>query len=57
MNVGKTPEGRFAKLISVDKSLSCLRKNGYTLVNIGAADVVNENEKLILALIWAMIQG
>ena len=51
------PEGRFAMLVNVDKSLSVLRRCGTPLVNIGAGDVVSRNEKLVLALIWAMIQG
>ena len=51
------PKGRFAMLVNVDKSLSVLRKHGTPLVNIGAADVVSRNEKLVLALIWALIQG
>ena len=57
IDVNPAPSGRFGKLINVEKSLSVIRKLGYELVNIDASDVVNKNEKLILALVWAMIQG
>ena len=53
----ENPKGRFAMLVNVDKSLCVLKRNGTPLVNIGAGDVVSKNEKLVLALIWAMIQG
>ena len=51
------PRGKFAMLVNVDKSLTVLRRYGTPLVNIGAGDVVSRNEKLVLALIWALIQG
>ncbi|KAL5272577.1 hypothetical protein ACHWQZ_G000694 [Mnemiopsis leidyi] len=57
VKVKEKPRGKFAMLVNVDKSLTVLRRYGTPLVNIGAGDVVSRNEKLVLALIWALIQG
>uniref|UniRef100_A0A8C6U9L0 Calponin-homology (CH) domain-containing protein n=1 Tax=Neogobius melanostomus TaxID=47308 RepID=A0A8C6U9L0_9GOBI len=40
---------------NVNRALQILQKNNVELVNIGAADIVDGNHKLILGLIWSII--
>ncbi|XP_055363081.1 dystrophin isoform X4 [Betta splendens] len=46
---------RVHSLNNVNRALQILRKNNVELVNIGAADIVDGNHKLILGLIWSII--
>ncbi|XP_004086056.1 dystrophin isoform X2 [Oryzias latipes] len=46
---------RVHSLNNVNRALHILQKNNVDLVNIGAADIVDGNHKLILGLIWSII--
>ncbi|XP_077338684.1 dystrophin isoform X2 [Lithobates pipiens] len=46
---------RVHALNNVNKALQILQKNNVDLVNIGSADIVDGNHKLILGLIWSII--
>ncbi|XP_035983748.1 dystrophin isoform X11 [Fundulus heteroclitus] len=46
---------RVHSLNNVNRALQILQKNNVDLVNIGAADIVDGNHKLILGLIWSII--
>ncbi|XP_044044298.1 dystrophin isoform X10 [Siniperca chuatsi] len=46
---------RVHSLNNVNRALQILQKNNVELVNIGAADIVDGNHKLILGLIWSII--
>ncbi|KAI4901901.1 hypothetical protein NFI96_022255 [Prochilodus magdalenae] len=46
---------RVHSLSNVNRALQVLQKNNVELVNIGGADIVDGNHKLILGLIWSII--
>ncbi|XP_067116720.1 dystrophin isoform X2 [Osmerus mordax] len=46
---------RVHSLNNVNRALQILQKNNVDLVNIGGADIVDGNHKLILGLIWSII--
>ncbi|XP_033637542.1 filamin-C-like isoform X1 [Asterias rubens] len=52
----KYPKMRAQKLENVTHALQMIEKEGIKLVNIGTEDVVEGNVKLILGLIWRLIQ-
>ncbi|KAJ3102734.1 hypothetical protein HDU97_000347 [Phlyctochytrium planicorne] len=51
----KAPKMRIQKIENVGKALDFVRKRGVFLTNIGPEDIVDENTKLILGLIWSII--
>ncbi|KAG0260122.1 hypothetical protein DFQ27_003731 [Actinomortierella ambigua] len=61
--IGDTSLGRYNKVArlriqrveNVNKCLEFIRQNGVSLTNIGAEDIVDENQKLILGMIWTLI--
>ncbi|KAG0239019.1 hypothetical protein BGW41_007966 [Actinomortierella wolfii] len=61
--IGDTSLGRYNKVArlriqrveNVNKCLEFIRQNGVSLTNIGAEDIVDENLKLILGMIWTLI--
>jgi hypothetical protein len=46
---------RLQKIENVNKALQFIKNRGVGLTNIGAEDIVDGNEKLILGLIWSII--
>ncbi|CAI5454030.1 unnamed protein product [Caenorhabditis angaria] len=44
------------RLMNVQMALDALREDGVKTVNIGSHDIVDGNEKLILGLIWCLVQ-
>eukprot|EP00456_Euglypha_rotunda_P070608 TRINITY_DN6272_c0_g1_i2.p1 TRINITY_DN6272_c0_g1~~TRINITY_DN6272_c0_g1_i2.p1 ORF type:complete len:216 (-),score=20.90 TRINITY_DN6272_c0_g1_i2:10-657(-) len=48
--------GSIHKLENIDKVLTFLKKEGVSLVNIGAEDIEQCNSKIILGLLWKIIQ-
>ncbi|KAG0291428.1 hypothetical protein BGZ98_003010 [Dissophora globulifera] len=61
--IGDTSLGRYNKISrmriqkveNVNKCLEFIRSRGVNLTNIGAEDIVDENLKLILGMIWTLI--
>ncbi|KAJ3282534.1 hypothetical protein HK104_010842 [Borealophlyctis nickersoniae] len=51
----KNPRLRIQKVENMNKALDFIRRRGVNLTNIGAEDIVDSNEKLILGLIWTII--
>ncbi|KAJ3035823.1 hypothetical protein HDV00_003358 [Rhizophlyctis rosea] len=51
----KNPKLRIQKVENLNKALDFVRRRGVALTNIGAEDIVDSNEKLILGLIWTII--
>ncbi|KAJ3215408.1 hypothetical protein HDU67_000453 [Dinochytrium kinnereticum] len=51
----KQPRMRIQKVENVGRALEFVKKRGVALTNIGAEDIVDENTKLILGLIWSLI--
>ncbi|KAI8846063.1 calponin homology domain-containing protein [Chytridium lagenaria] len=51
----KLPKMRIQKVENVGTALSFIKKRGVALTNIGAEDIVDENAKLLLGLIWSII--
>jgi Ca2+-binding EF-hand superfamily protein len=49
------PKLRVQKFENVNKSLDYIRLRGIPMTNIGAEDVVDGNQKIILGLIWTLI--
>uniref|UniRef100_A0AC35TTY3 Calponin-homology (CH) domain-containing protein n=1 Tax=Rhabditophanes sp. KR3021 TaxID=114890 RepID=A0AC35TTY3_9BILA len=43
-------------LMNVQMALDALRESGIKLINIGSQDIVGKNLKLVLGLIWCLIQ-
>ncbi|VDM29317.1 unnamed protein product [Toxocara canis] len=43
-------------IMNVQMALDALKEDGVKMVNIGAHDIVEGNAKLILGLIWCLIQ-
>ena len=50
------PKLRPHRLDNLQVAFNLLQKNGLKLVNVGPEDVFNGNRKLILGLLWAIIQ-
>jgi hypothetical protein len=46
---------RLQKIENANKALEFIKRRGVNLTNIGAEDIVDANEKLILGLIWSII--
>lgn len=51
----KKPKMMAQKLENLNKALTFVKKEGITLVNIGANDINSGNTKIILGLIWTLI--
>ncbi|KAF9940342.1 hypothetical protein BGZ65_007308, partial [Modicella reniformis] len=51
----KISKMRIQKVENVNKCLEFIRSRGVNLTNIGAEDIVDENLKLILGMIWTLI--
>jgi len=51
----KKPSMKVQKMENVTLALNFLKKEGVKLVNIGAEDIVEGDEKLILGLLWSII--
>ncbi|KAF9188664.1 hypothetical protein BGZ51_000403 [Haplosporangium sp. Z 767] len=51
----KVSRMRIQKVENVNKCLEFIRQRGVSLTNIGAEDIVDENLKLILGMIWTLI--
>ncbi len=51
----KNPKIRLQQIQNVNKALEFIKKRGVNLTNIGAEDIVDKNEKLVLGLIWTII--
>jgi hypothetical protein len=51
----KQPKMRIQKVENVAKALQVLKLQNVNLVNIGAEDISDGNEKLILGLLWSLI--
>ncbi|ORZ26598.1 calponin homology domain-containing protein [Lobosporangium transversale] len=51
----KVSRMRIQKVENVNKCLEFIRSRGVNLTNIGAEDIVDENSKLILGMIWTLI--
>lgn len=51
----RSPRIRLQKIENVNKALEFIKRRGVALTNIGAEDIVDSNEKLILGLIWSII--
>ncbi|KAF8946109.1 hypothetical protein BGZ47_001311 [Haplosporangium gracile] len=51
----KVSRMRIQKVENVNKCLEFIRQRGVNLTNIGAEDIVDENLKLILGMIWTLI--
>ena len=41
---------------NIQKALNLLEQSGCKLVNIGATDILTKNTKLILGLVWQLVQ-
>jgi len=50
------PTNKFKKTENCNYVVDIGKKSGYTLINIGGADIVNKNKKLILAIYWQMVR-
>jgi len=51
----KKPRMHIQKLENLNKALDFIKKEGLTIVNIGANDIYGGNIKIILGLIWTLI--
>ncbi|KAJ3046582.1 hypothetical protein HK097_000722 [Rhizophlyctis rosea] len=51
----KNAKLRIQKIENQNKALEFVKRRGVALTNIGAEDIVDSNEKLILGLIWTII--
>ncbi|KAJ1978173.1 alpha-actinin [Dimargaris verticillata] len=51
----RNPRMRIQKVENVNKALDFVRFRGVELTNIGAEDIVDQNTKLILGLLWTLI--
>ncbi|OZJ03938.1 hypothetical protein BZG36_02934 [Bifiguratus adelaidae] len=49
------PKMRIQKVENVNKALEFIKHRGVGLTNIGAEDIVDSNQKLILGMIWTII--
>ena len=51
----KQPKMRVQKCENMNKALDFIKNHGVSLTNIGAEDLVDKNEKLVLGMIWTII--
>ncbi|KAI9188028.1 alpha-actinin [Blastocladiella emersonii ATCC 22665] len=51
----KSPRLRIQKVENLNVALGFIKRRGVNLVSIGAEDIVDANEKLILGMIWTII--
>ena len=51
----KAPKMRIQKMENCNTALAFIKKRGVNLTNIGAEDIVDASEKLILGMIWTII--
>lgn len=51
----KTPKMRIQKVENLNRALEFIKSRGVPLTNIGAEDILDGNEKLVLGLIWIII--
>ncbi|KXS11038.1 hypothetical protein M427DRAFT_138687 [Gonapodya prolifera JEL478] len=51
----RNPKMRIQKVENMNKALAFIKQRGVGLTNIGAEDIVDGNQKLILGLIWSII--
>ncbi|ORZ39047.1 calponin homology domain-containing protein [Catenaria anguillulae PL171] len=51
----KTPKLRIQKVENMNTALAFIKRRGVHLTNIGSEDLVDQNEKLALGLIWMLI--
>jgi hypothetical protein len=51
----KAPKLRIQKVENMNMALNFIKRRGVNLTNIGAEDVVDGNEKLVLGMIWTII--
>lgn len=51
----KAPKFRVQKCENVNKALEFIKSHNVSLTNIGAEDLVDKNEKLVLGMIWTII--
>jgi len=51
----KKPQNKLQKIENLNIALKFVKKEGLTLVNIGAEDIYGGNLKIILGLIWTLI--
>ncbi|KAL7748857.1 alpha-actinin [Sorochytrium milnesiophthora] len=51
----KTPKMRIQKVENLNRALAFIKQRGVNLTNIGAEDIVDGNEKLVLGMIWTII--
>ncbi|KAI8978042.1 calponin homology domain-containing protein [Pilobolus umbonatus] len=49
------PRMIFQKMENVNKALDFIKLRGVSLTNIGAEDIVNQNLKLVLGMLWTII--
>ena len=54
--VNKSPRNRYKMIENANYVLELGRHLGFTLVNIGPFDIIDGNEKLLLALMWQMMR-
>ncbi|XP_078614623.1 filamin-A-like isoform X5 [Branchiostoma floridae x Branchiostoma japonicum] len=54
--INRNPINNLQKMDNVSRSLDLMKKEGIKTVNIGNEDVLEGNEKLMLGLIWTLIQ-
>jgi len=53
--INKNPRMRLQNMENLNKSLDFLKSDGVKLVNIGADDLADGNERITLGLIWTLI--
>jgi len=51
----KNPRMRIQKIENINKALEFVRERGIHLTNIAGEDIVDENSKLILGMLWTVI--
>ena len=51
----KAPKMRIQKMENCNNALAFIKKRGVNLTNIGAEDIVDGSDKLILGMIWTVI--
>ena len=52
----KRPKSKIHELENLGQALKFIQANGIKLINVGAADIHNSNETIILGLIWRLIE-
>eukprot|EP00937_MAST-01D_sp_MAST-1D-sp2_P000560 g560.t1 len=56
LRYSKTPKMRIHRMENLKMAMDFMRKENVKMVNIGAEDILDRNEKIILATMWALIQ-